>query len=413
MASTGRGARRRSYSRASLAVAGGVALLGLGVIPGGAQTGDTTSTTADPDLEADKQLVEEAETAKAQQVDAANGKLDELNSALDALNSRVAEQGGLVDYANQRLAAAEQEATEAETDVATAESDLAVLKGEVGVMAVRAFVGNEADRAMAFVTSDPNEAIRMETMRAEVTQTDLDLVEVMRSAQDDLEVRRADAVAALADADRLRAESETALAALQQDQEAQAQVTSAAEDRLDHLLAERAALAAIGADLDNGKSIDDLAARLAGAPAPSGSGDNVPIPDTVSEADIADAGKGILVHVSIVDRVRQLLIDADAAGVNLAGGGYRSPAAQIATRINNCGSSNYAIYQMPASQCSPPTARPGMSNHEKGLAIDFTYNGRLITSQSGAGWNWLSANAARYGLENLPSEPWHWSVDGR
>ena len=43
-----------------------------------------------------------------------------------------------------------------------------------------------------------------------------------------------------------------------------------------------------------------------------------------------------------------------------------------AVRRANCGSSNYAIYQMPASACSPPTARPGTSMHEQGLAIDFT-----------------------------------------
>lgn len=26
---------------------------------------------------------------------------------------------------------------------------------------------------------------------------------------------------------------------------------------------------------------------------------------------------------------------------------------------------------------------------------------------------WLHANAGRFGFVNLPSEPWHWSVDGR
>ena len=51
--------------------------------------------------------------------------------------------------------------------------------------------------------------------------------------------------------------------------------------------------------------------------------------------------------------------------------------------------------------------------HEQGKAIDFTYNGSLIRSRSGAGWAWLRDNAARYGLQNLPSEPWHWSVNGR
>jgi D-alanyl-D-alanine carboxypeptidase len=50
--------------------------------------------------------------------------------------------------------------------------------------------------------------------------------------------------------------------------------------------------------------------------------------------------------------------------------------------------------------------------HERGLAIDFTYNGALIHSRSNAGFRWLAGNAPRFGFANLPSEPWHWSVNG-
>jgi len=50
--------------------------------------------------------------------------------------------------------------------------------------------------------------------------------------------------------------------------------------------------------------------------------------------------------------------------------------------------------------------------HERGLAIDFTNNGRLISSRSDPAYVWLSANAGTYGLHNLPSEPWHWSTTG-
>jgi LAS superfamily LD-carboxypeptidase LdcB len=102
------------------------------------------------------------------------------------------------------------------------------------------------------------------------------------------------------------------------------------------------------------------------------------------------------------------MIQAAAAdGVYLSGGGYRSPQAQIDLRRQHCGSSYYAIYQAPASSCSPPTAIPGTSMHERGLAIDFDncYYGSSV-------YNWLSANAASYGLYNLPSESWHWSTTG-
>ena len=50
--------------------------------------------------------------------------------------------------------------------------------------------------------------------------------------------------------------------------------------------------------------------------------------------------------------------------------------------------------------------------HERGLAVDLTVGGRAITSRSSPAFRWLAANAARYGFFNLPSEPWHWSVNG-
>jgi LAS superfamily LD-carboxypeptidase LdcB len=121
---------------------------------------------------------------------------------------------------------------------------------------------------------------------------------------------------------------------------------------------------------------------------------------------------GILVNHLIATQVQNLLNASRAAGLTLTGGGYRDPQAQIQTRMSNCGTSQYAIYQEPASQCSPPTAIPGTSMHEQGLAIDFSCNGALIQSHSDPCWIWLNQNAASFGLYNLASEPWHWSVNG-
>jgi len=50
--------------------------------------------------------------------------------------------------------------------------------------------------------------------------------------------------------------------------------------------------------------------------------------------------------------------------------------------------------------------------HERGLAIDFTSNGAIVTSRSPA-FRWLRAHAGSYGLRNLSGEPWHWSTNGR
>ena len=97
----------------------------------------------------------------------------------------------------------------------------------------------------------------------------------------------------------------------------------------------------------------------------------------------------------------------------MTGYGYRDINAQIQLRRQNCGTSDYAVWYAPADSCRPPTARPGYSMHERGLAIDFQSNGSFINSRSNPGYIWLAANAGRFGFFNLPSEPWHWSVTGR
>jgi hypothetical protein len=124
--------------------------------------------------------------------------------------------------------------------------------------------------------------------------------------------------------------------------------------------------------------------------------------------------RGIQVARQIAPQIDALLAAAEREGVKLTGGGYRSSEQQIKLRIAHCGGNTpYNIYQKPPSQCTPPTAPPGRSNHEKGLAIDFKYNGQGIKSRSNPGFVWLARNAAKYGLYNLPSEPWHWSVNGK
>jgi uncharacterized protein YigA (DUF484 family) len=122
---------------------------------------------------------------------------------------------------------------------------------------------------------------------------------------------------------------------------------------------------------------------------------------------------GIRVHAAIAVQVQALLAVAHADGVPLGGWGYRSTEQQIALRRAHCGPTAEDVYLKPASACSPPTAQPGASMHERGLAIDFHLDGRSISTRQSPGYQWLAANAARFGLHNLPSEPWHWSVNGQ
>ncbi|MBK7720833.1 MAG: D-alanyl-D-alanine carboxypeptidase family protein [Austwickia sp.] len=121
-----------------------------------------------------------------------------------------------------------------------------------------------------------------------------------------------------------------------------------------------------------------------------------------------DAG-AIGVAPWLADRVERLVSDALADGVPLCGGGWRSYQEQVDLRFQNCGVSTKAVYEWPARWCSPPTARPGQSMHEQGLAIDF----RPLRGVSRPDmYRWLRAHAREYGLYQLPSENWHYSTTG-
>jgi hypothetical protein len=81
--------------------------------------------------------------------------------------------------------------------------------------------------------------------------------------------------------------------------------------------------------------------------------------------------------------------------------GFRSTALQIQRRIENCGGNTpYNVWQKPPSRCSPATAIPGTSNHEKGLAIDQYphYTAHPYIAEA--------ANLAGLGFY-VYKEPWH------
>ena len=119
-----------------------------------------------------------------------------------------------------------------------------------------------------------------------------------------------------------------------------------------------------------------------------------------------------LIHRCLQRSIDLLLRDFNAQATSenhLGGWVWRSNARQIELRGEHCGTTPYDIYEKPANQCSPPTARPGYSSHQDGLAIDFYCQAGILTNNNcGDAFRWLDCNAARYGLINLPSESWHW-----
>jgi hypothetical protein len=117
---------------------------------------------------------------------------------------------------------------------------------------------------------------------------------------------------------------------------------------------------------------------------------------------------GFTMRADVLPRARMMFEAAARDGVHLTvNSSYRPISEQIQLRRQNCGTSNYDIYAKPSGLCSPPTALPGQSNHQKGLALDIN-----VGDRSSREYQWLKNNAARYGFYNLPSEAWHWSTDG-
>ena len=119
-----------------------------------------------------------------------------------------------------------------------------------------------------------------------------------------------------------------------------------------------------------------------------------------------------LAHRCLKDSLRNMLskYNSQAAFQNRGGGWvWRSNAKQIEFRTKHCGTSYYDIWEKLANDCDPPTARPGYSSHQDGLAIDFYCStGTLTRINCGGFFEWLDCNAAEYGLINLPEEAWHW-----
>ncbi len=111
--------------------------------------------------------------------------------------------------------------------------------------------------------------------------------------------------------------------------------------------------------------------------------------------------RGILVNASIAKQIDSMVAAAAKDGITLAGSGFRSYREQVRLRIqHHCGD----VYTASSNTCSPPTAVPGTSMHEQGLAVDYKLSAGVF--------NWLQQHAGIYGFKNLPSETWHWSVNG-
>lgn len=324
---------------------------------------------ADPAAAAKKSKVEQArESAKA------------IRAKLQAVTAQLQAQEAKSQSAKQAAAAAQVRLRTAKAEEAAVEAHLVTVKQSIREIAVQAYIRGGATPARQQSIEDLMQVARNEFIRNSALGLQEDVADALRSAREDLERKREAAESAANVASSRSKSAANAVASLRASRAEQLRLVGAAESRYLSSLKEA--------------ELSSRSRRVRG-----------------SRIDLTTV-RGITVATRIAGNLERMLNAADADGIRLGGSGYRSPSAQVAVRRRNCGTSDYAVYDKPSSSCHPPTAKPGQSMHEQGLAIDFTYNGSVINSRSSAGYRWLKGNAARYGFYNLPSEAWHWSTNG-
>jgi LAS superfamily LD-carboxypeptidase LdcB len=379
------------------------------------------SAAQQPDPGATEQERDEVRARQAEvviDIDALEAQDAEVRAALAEIERNVARQRSELGAAERTQARGEADLAAATQAVADAQRRIDELNVQADRLVVDSFVNPPSDYALEPLrVGSMTDAAVVQAVLQMQGKRDADLLERLDQAHESLEAEQATKQDAAAEAKQAR---ETAARELDDVEVALGQQQAFAADleqRLNARLAEAESLRTLDAALSDRLTQEQaaLAAQLAAAAQPPAQ-DVAPSQITPAPGGLATVtcpgGGSITVAGSISGNVQALLNDAAADGVTLCGGGYRDPQEQIELRRAHCGTSNYAIYEMPASQCSPPTAIPGTSMHEQGLAIDFTCNGGGTVSSSDECWNWLQANAVGYGLYNLPSEPWHWSTNG-
>jgi D-alanyl-D-alanine carboxypeptidase len=135
------------------------------------------------------------------------------------------------------------------------------------------------------------------------------------------------------------------------------------------------------------------------------------VTETRSAFKVADTTRvdGVTVNKIVAYAFGRMISAAGRDGIQLSGGGFRTRAQQIRLRtLNGCPD----VWTAPASSCKVPTAIPGRSLHEIGLAVDMSSGQKTIKDRTSPAFRWLTAHAIQYGFVNLPSEPWHWSITG-
>ena len=392
------------------------------------------------DRKARRQELQAAAAAATASLDAATADAEDLIDALHKAQAAVDAQQTALAEAERAVAEAAAVIVEAENRIVELENQLAATEERLRKAVIDSYVSLQAqDGTFSVVGEDPWENARKEALAGFAAGSRVDDIDELRRLGEELERWRLVAVEAAEAAEADRQDVALILADLRTAVDREAALAVAAEERVERRLYEVQTIKQI--DAGYAAEIEAAERRIAEAlarqraeeearrraeearrraeEARRRAEEDAARQDPGESVDPADADftlvwvRGFQVNSQIAADVEGLLAALESEGFDMGGQGYRSHEEQIILRRANCGPSDYETWEVPARHCRPPTARPGRSNHEKGLAIDFTESGRLITSRSRPVFNALTRLAPQYGLQNLPVEPWHWSVDGR
>ena len=414
-----RAPRRRGASRRIAAAVGVLALL-VAAVPASA------GAAQDPGTQ--RAEVRRKQAERAAQLNTLKAKQGQIVNALNALDANLAAQQTLATRAARAEQQATAEAAAAREAEQAKEAQISTMEADARNVALNLYMGRTTSGLGALMPAgDVMSAMTTAALTEIAVGGARSSIDALDAARQDLSASRTLAERAQAKADKQRSAAEQQAAQLANAISLSQKTQSQLDDRIDQNLAEAASLATLDDALSKEiaareaaiaerlrKSQEEAAARAAANPGLSGGGRALSSgrPAILPAAGNLVTVHGITVDASIADALAGLIEAAASSGFALGGNGYRSADQQIAVRRNNCGSSQYDIWQKPASQCRPPAARPGTSMHERGLAIDFTCNGALIGSYGSACYGWMRSNAPSFGFHNRPGEAWHWSTNG-
>ncbi|MBY5164174.1 D-alanyl-D-alanine carboxypeptidase family protein, partial [Salsipaludibacter albus] len=325
-----------------------------------------------------------------------------------------------LDAAREELVDARRAAELADEALADADDDLAAAErtAQLRIRATYMEGGHLGLTTMILGIEDFNMVMRVTKMVEAAMEEDHATVDALAVARSIRQERLAAAAAATTAAQAVESRVEEAIV-LTEDARDQAEGAAREADRTAERLgreADRLAEASTEVSRPRLELEGRLAAAKAALEAGLAGGSDVELVTVWADRGDGVMIGGITVSTVIGQQVQELLAAAAADGIVLGGGGYRTPMTTVRLReANGCPD----IYDSPASSCRIPTAIPGRSMHERGLAIDFSYNGQTLCFGSGPrgcrgnrAFDWLAANAAEFGLQGSSVEAWHWSLNG-